>query len=115
MPTPTQTDQKAAILVVDDDPGLCAMVVEILGTAGHDAVGADGPEQALDLAGSNHFDLVLSDVMMPGMNGPELIERLHAIEPHLIAAIMTGRPTEELAIRSVNMGVTGFLTKGVFP
>lgn len=68
----------ARILIVDDEPDLRAMVRLILELAGHEVVEAHHGAAALQRLGEKHVDLVITDVMMPVMNGSELIDRLRA-------------------------------------
>ena len=62
------------ILVIDDEEVIRSLIMEILETAGHTATGADSAERALSLLESAEFDLVVSDVIMPGLSGLELLE-----------------------------------------
>ena len=75
------------ILVIDDEEVIRSLIVEILETAGHDATGAESAERALELLDAGEFDLVVSDVIMPGLSGLELLELVR--EPERLAA---GRP-----------------------
>ena len=76
-PVPTT----GSILVVDDEPQLAELLAELLAAAGHEVSTAGGGEEALSLLGSGHWDLVLCDLRMPGMDGPTLyreVARRHA-------------------------------------
>ena len=85
--TPTGT-----ILVVEDNPMVLAMVQEILESAGHRVITASEPSQALDFIRScgEAIDLLVSDVVMPQMNGPELYERGIEEIPELKVLFMSG-------------------------
>lgn len=88
------------ILVVDDDPQLCLLLVDTLQTIGYEAVGvADGIE-ALERLGKESFDIVVSDISMPRMDGFELAERLRRDHKHLGVLLITGVATEEAERRA---------------
>ena len=60
------------ILCVEDEPSLRRSLVRMLGIGGHDVMGVESAEQAIELLQANTFDLVLSDVSLPGMSGEQL-------------------------------------------
>jgi signal transduction histidine kinase/CheY-like chemotaxis protein len=78
------------ILVVDDNEEVGAFAEALLGELGHSVVRARSGEEALDLAGKNELDAVFTDVVMPGMSGLELAERLRAERPDLPIVLTTG-------------------------
>jgi CheY-like chemotaxis protein len=78
------------ILVVEDEEGVRKITERILRGHGYEVVAASGPGPALGLAASAAIDLVLTDVVMPGMSGAMLVERLREAEPRLLAIFMSG-------------------------
>ena len=81
------------ILVVDDEPSVLNVLCGVLSSRGYGVAGAGSAEQALQMyAGCGPVDLVLADVMMPHMTGPELAERLWAMTPGLRVLFMAGLP-----------------------
>jgi CheY-like chemotaxis protein len=68
----------AKLMVVDDDPVLLNLIGKLLRRAGHDVTGANSGEECLTLAARERFDVIVTDVMMPGMDGLELTRRLRA-------------------------------------
>jgi len=71
----------ASVLVVDDEPGVRALVQDILLREGYPVVHAGDPWEALDVAESHPISLLLTDVMMPSMNGYELAMRIESMHP----------------------------------
>ena len=69
---------KAHLLIVDDDANTLASLSRAFRLAGHEATVCDNAAKALDLARSQNFDLIVSDVMMPGKDGLALLEELKA-------------------------------------
>jgi CheY-like chemotaxis protein len=78
------------ILAVDDDPQVGHMVAAMLAPAGHTVVLATSAKEALERLAAEPFDLIISDVGMPGMNGWELAEQVHSQQPGLAVVLATG-------------------------
>ncbi len=78
------------VLVVEDEPAMRAVTARILTRKGYTVLEAANGDEALALAGRHHCDLVLTDVVMPSMSGPELSERLRDRRPNLPVVFMSG-------------------------
>jgi DNA-binding NtrC family response regulator len=103
------------ILLVDDDPLSREFLTEAACQLGYqvEAV-ADGP-QGLERARKKHFDAVLTDLRMPGMDGLELIQRLAETCPGLPTVLITAHGTVEAAVEAMKRGATDFLQKPCTP
>lgn len=101
----------ARILVIDDDADFRAMVCEALAGQGHEAVGVGTAEEGLARAQSETFDLVLTDVMLPGMDGLEGLSRLKDARPEADVIVMTGYATKDKALEAVRLGACDFFAK----
>ena len=105
------------ILVVDDVPDVTDMVALFLRHAGYDVATANSPKVAIDLAMGTAFDLVISDIGMPEMNGYELAESLRARNDYrrtpLIA--VTGYTEYDDRGRSLRAGFNAHMTKPINP
>jgi putative two-component system response regulator len=99
------------ILVIDDEAIVRMLVVEILEAAGHSVVDADSAERALELLDSGDFDLVVSDVIMPGLSGLELLQRVQAQRASLPVVLVTGAGTYETLSQALTRGAAGLVTK----
>lgn len=99
------------VLVVDDEASLRMTLLANLELEGLDAAEASSGIQALAMLEREHFDLVLSDVQMPGMNGVDLFERVRAIRPGLPVVLMTAFAAEDLVRRAQEHGVYTVLAK----
>jgi two-component system, cell cycle sensor histidine kinase and response regulator CckA len=91
MPAPRQT-----ILVVDDEEDIRTVVRQMLTGAGYLVLDAEDPNQALRLAGQQHVDLLLTDVVMPLMRGTELAQRLLAVAPSAKVLLMSAYKVAEI-------------------
>jgi excisionase family DNA binding protein len=99
------------ILVVEDEPAILSLIAKTLSVADYDVDEAPDGTTAMELLGSRHYDLLVTDLMMPGMDGLSVIREGRRHAPDLPVIIITGKPTEGTAIEAVNMGVSGYLTK----
>ena len=105
--------QKAHLLIVDDEANTLASLARAFRLAGHEATVCDNAAKALELAKSQNFDLVLSDVVMPGKDGLALLEDLKS---HGVAApvvMMSGQAHIEMAVRATKLGAVDFLEKPI--
>jgi CheY-like chemotaxis protein len=100
------------ILVVDDEPSVRNLTVEILRRSGYQPHGVPTAREALDLLDEERFDLVVTDVVMPGMTGVEFLYELRRRQPDLPVILMTGGSEEpERTTRAVELGAVGLLYK----
>lgn len=111
MPQPPAPAER--ILVVDDEPEIVALVAYHLRRAGYAVVEADSGEEALETARREHPDLVVLDLMLPGLSGYDVLERLRADpETRDVAVLMlTARREEPDRIRGLELGADDYLTK----
>src|SRR5919197_6768209 len=101
----------ASILVVDDDHVMREALQRLLGLDGHDvAVAVDGDE-AIRRIPQHGFDLIITDVCMPGRNGLEVLERARAVNPRVGVIVISGYATVDTAIEALRLGASDFLTK----
>lgn len=109
-------DQKAPrVLVVEDDPDTLLYLTTILQRNGLPVVGVDHPRAALSEVSASRFDVVLSDVELPGFSGVQLVEELHRLQPGLPVALITAHPTLDRAVGALRSNAAEFLTKPVQP
>ncbi len=99
------------VLVVDDEAGIRDLLAKALALAEYDVDLAGGGAEALERLRRQHYDLVITDLKMPGVDGMTLIRDARRFLPQLPIIIITGYSTEASAIDAVNLGVNGYLTK----
>lgn len=104
---------KADILIVDDEANTLASLSRAFRLAGHDATVCDNAARALELAKSRPFDLILSDVVMPGRDGLALLEDLKASGVAAPVVMMSGQAHIEMAVRATRLGALDFLEKPI--
>ncbi len=102
---------KANILIVDDEANTLASLSRAFRLAGHEAVVADNAERALELARTQPFDLILSDVVMPRRDGLALLEDLKTAGVTAPVVMMSGQAHIEMAVKATRLGALDFLEK----
>lgn len=103
------------VLVVDDDPVVGKSIGRVLSNKGYAVISARNGEEALSKLETEKYDLVFTDIKMPGMNGLEVAERVKASQPWLPVVIITGYGTDANEARAAAAGVSGFLRKPLSP
>jgi len=102
---------KIRILVVDDEQGLCAGVQEALRREGYRVDAVTDPESALKLARERLYNLVISDIKMPGIGGIELLKQIRAHSRDTLLVLMTAFGTVENAVEAMKEGAYDYLSK----
>jgi DNA-binding NtrC family response regulator len=103
--------RKAHLLLVDDDPNTLASLSRAFRLAGHEATVCDNAPRALELLRTETFDLILSDVVMPGKSGIELLEDLKHAGLKTPIVLISGQANVEMAVKATKLGALDFLEK----
>lgn len=103
------------ILVVDDDPVVAKSFERVLNNKGYAVITAGNGEEALNKLSAEKYDMVYTDIKMPGMSGIEVAERVKANQPWLPVVIITGYGTQDNEARAEAAGVSAFLSKPLSP
>ncbi|HWO10204.1 MAG TPA: sigma-54 dependent transcriptional regulator [Polyangiaceae bacterium] len=98
-------------LIVDDEPAECQLVRDALTHAGFEAHSTETPARALELLATRPFDVVLTDLNMPGMTGTELCRRINETVPHVPVVVVTAFGSIDSAVDAMRAGAYDFLTK----
>jgi two-component system nitrogen regulation response regulator NtrX len=104
---------KAHLLIVDDEANTLASLSRAFRLAGHEATVCDNAAKALELAKAQNFDLILSDVVMPGKDGLTLLEELKRQGVTAPVVMMSGQAHIEMAVRATRLGALDFLEKPI--
>ncbi|MEO8901645.1 MAG: EAL domain-containing protein [Polyangiaceae bacterium] len=104
---------KASVLVVDDDPDVLRGVVRLLQSKGYSVTPAsNGADAARSLVGRS-FDVIISDIKMPGMDGIQLLREVREHDLHVPVVLVTGEPAVSTAVQALEYGAFHYLTKPV--
>lgn len=104
---------KAHLLIVDDEANTLASLSRAFRLAGHEATVCDNAAKALEIAKAQKFDLILSDVVMPGRNGLALLEDLKNQGVTAPVVMMSGQADIAMAVQATRLGALDFLEKPV--
>jgi two-component system NtrC family response regulator len=100
-----------SILLVDDDPSLRRVVEYQLREAGYDVRGVESAADALEAVAADAYDLIVTDLIMPGLSGLDLLERVRAIRPESAVVVITAHGEVATAVRAMQLGALDFLEK----
>jgi len=104
---------KAWVLVVDDEPELLRGVCRGLKLQGYSVTEAHNGEEAVKHLSRRAFDVVVSDIVMPGMGGIQLLKEIRQHDLHVPVVLMTGAPAVSTAVQALEYGAFHYLTKPV--
>ncbi len=104
----------ARVLVIDDDPGVRESMGRMLRTAGYTVQAVATGEEGFELARGDAFDVILSDMRMPGLSGLDVLRKLRDVRVDASFIIMTGFGTVDAAVESMKLGAVDFVQKPFF-
>src|SRR5712691_5049539 len=90
----------ASILVVDDERAIQDSIAWCLRADGHDVRTATDGEEAMEIMAGEHFDVVISDIIMPGVSGLELLRKARTLHPRTLVVLITAYATVETAVEA---------------
>jgi DNA-binding NtrC family response regulator len=99
------------LLFVDDEPALRRLMAERLTDRGFDVVEAESGERAMELLQQFAFDIIITDLRMPGMDGTQVIEAARELYPGIVAIVITGYGTVKDAVEAIKRGASDFIAK----
>ena len=103
-------DVRSRILIVDDEPEITSILNDLFAPM-HECTTASSAEEAIDKLQVNTYDLVVSDITMPGMSGLELIPRVKSLAPNSVVVMVSGMQTVESAIDALRLGAFDYVMK----
>ena len=101
----------ASILVVDDVPGMQEILNHSLSGEGYRVATASSGDEALTRLEEHEFDVIVSDIVMPGVGGLEILEKSRLLDPRVAVILMTGHATLDTAIAALRRGACDYLEK----
>jgi DNA-binding response OmpR family regulator len=106
-------EEKKSILVVDDDKAILKYAKGILQLEGYDVDVAETGFDAMEKSSTRYYNLVLLDIMLPDIQGTELLTKMHRTTPKMMKIMVTGFPSFDNAVEALNMGADAYLLKPV--
>lgn len=102
---------RESILVVDDEPGICRLLQEVLGDAGYRVSTHQNPQDALRAFDRERFDLVISDVRMPKLTGIDILKSVKSRAPGTPVILVTAFGSTRTAVEAMKLGTSDFISK----
>jgi DNA-binding response OmpR family regulator len=99
------------ILVIEDEARIQAFLTRGLEAEGYTVVAAGDGREGIDLAAGTHWDLVVLDLLLPGLNGLQVLRELHRTKPELPVVILSARSDVQTKLRGFELGATDYLAK----
>ncbi len=97
-----ETGPKRTVLIVDDEESVRNALRRLVEGEGHSVLEASEAAEALEILRAQPVHLIMSDNMMPGMSGVDLLKLVRVRHPHVLRIILTGDPDPEIPVRSIN-------------
>ncbi|HEY5943890.1 MAG TPA: response regulator, partial [Kofleriaceae bacterium] len=101
------------ILIVDDERDTAELLAELLHLHGYKTIAVVSAEQCIEHLEHEPIDVVITDVMLPGLSGTALCERLRRFYPEVLAIVVTGRSNFDMAIEALRAGAYDYIAKPV--
>jgi PAS domain S-box-containing protein len=111
VPEPAPAQPLGRLLVLDDERELMAALRELLSAQGYETEGHTSAREALEALRVREFDLLLTDLMMPGIDGLEVLRAALEIDPQIVVVMMTGQGTVQTAVEAMKGGAFDYLLK----
>ncbi len=99
------------ILIIDDDKDICEYMHLLLSQSGYDVVTETSPSKGLELLREEEFHVVVLDIMMPELNGMEVLEEIRTFDSDIAIIIFTGFPSVDTAVTSMKYNVSDYIKK----
>jgi two-component system, OmpR family, response regulator len=99
------------ILIIDDDKDICEYMQLLLSQSGYEVTAETDARAALELLKDEEFHVVILDIMMPELNGMELLERIRDFDSDIAIIIFTGYPSVDTAVTSMKYNVSDYIKK----
>ena len=103
--------KKRRALVLDDDPSVLQVLGGYMNAFNFDVETTDNPRAAIELCKTKRFDIILSDLMMPEMNGLEFLQEVRHADPDAAFIMITGYPSIDSAVEAIRRGAQDYITK----
>src|SRR5580658_2314610 len=106
-------ESRVSLVIIDDNPGSLELLSAALAREGVHIFTAQDPEEGIEIVFREHPQIVLTDLVMPGLSGLEVLERIVEFDPAIDVILMTAHYTSETAVEAIRKGASDYLNKPV--
>ena len=106
-------DDSKQILIADDDPTQCEILAQLVGELGYQAYSSTDGDMALQVFKERNFDLVITDIKMPHMDGLTLLQKIRKLNNAVRVIVLTGYPSSETILKTIENDGYTYLVKPV--
>ncbi|OGR94930.1 MAG: hypothetical protein A2016_06810 [Elusimicrobia bacterium GWF2_62_30] len=103
--------QLEKILVIDDEAGMCSLINTVLSDEGYTVTATQKPQEGLALLKKDAFDLVITDLRMPKMDGMEILQAVKSVSPAMPVILITAYSTVDSAVQAMKLGASDYVAK----
>jgi EAL domain-containing protein (putative c-di-GMP-specific phosphodiesterase class I)/ActR/RegA family two-component response regulator len=103
--------ESGRVLVCDDDPEVCSLMERLLNRSGYETVTVQTTQLAIERVRAGGIGVVVTDILMPGSTGLDLLKEIRIVDAELPVILVTGTPTADTAVQALRLGATGYLSK----
>src|SRR6185503_1783216 len=100
------------VLIIDDEEQIRHLLIDVLGSS-YECSDAGSAEEALAALSDHTFDLVISDIVIGGMSGLELVPHVHSLSPDTVVVMVSGNQDIEFAINALRVGAFDYISKPI--
>ncbi len=108
-----KSESNVSLVVIDDNPGSLEMLSAALAREYVNIFTAEDPEEGVEIVFREHPQIVITDLVMPGLSGLEVLDRIVEFDPAIDVILMTGHYTSETAVDAIRRGASDYLNKPV--
>lgn len=105
------TEEKKMILVVEDDDAIRRGIVDALNFAGYNVIEADNGDAGMEMAIKRDYDLLLLDLVLPGHDGLDILQKLREVRPIIPVIILTAKGAEDDRVKGLSLGADDYVVK----
>jgi DNA-binding NtrC family response regulator len=106
-----QVSGRPTVLIIDDEAGIRKLLTTVLNENGYDAESAENGAEAINKTSEKRYDIALIDIILPDLNGVQLLTKFKETRPRTRKIIMTGNPSLQNAVEALNSGADAYIMK----
>lgn len=107
------SQKQGRVMVIEDDREMRSLLEDFIQEEGYEVRSADNGSEAFRILAKDEFDLIITDVRMPGLSGLDILPGMRKLQPHSAIIVITAFGSEEVYTRAMERGADGYLQKPI--